>query len=223
MAAVLDAKRPRPNLALPLNPQRAAVVRWAQQMIDEGCLILDTETIGLPRSQGGNGAEPCQIGLVRLDKNGVYIRMDQLINPGRDDWSEKAMEIHGITPAMVKDRPTLVEVWTTILWEVSQVDHLVIFNRAFDIRALRDGLGAAGIKLACPPSGSRPDCLVFPTGAGVHCAMVKYSDWVQEPKRGKPDWKWQKLPSYGHSAHSAVGDCLSTADLIKDLAGVQVP
>jgi inhibitor of KinA sporulation pathway (predicted exonuclease) len=220
----LDPNRPLPNLGLHLNLERTGVVTWAQQIINQGCLILDTETIDLPLSQGGKGAEVCQLALLKLTRAGTTVVFNKYIKPSRNDWAQAAIDIHGITPEKVKDAPTITDVWVDLLRLVSGVDHLVIFNRAFDIRALRDSLVVRGIKLACQESQTRHDCWVFPTGAAVHCALLKYSSWVQTPKRGQSEWKWQKLPSYpGCEAHSAIGDCQSTAKLIQDLASVRLP
>ena len=206
--------RPLPDLTLPLNPGRIKVVEWARKMLEEGCVCLDTETTGF------RNPEACEVGLVYLKGDSTTTLLSERVRPVSEIWEPGAIGVHGITPADVRGCRSFPEVYLDLLRETGKSDHVVIFNRSFDIRVVKVSLAAHGERVEFPPAG-RGGCLVWPSGALVRCAMLAMSYWNQEPGNGK-NWKWPRLPDYGHQAHSALGDCMSTANLIQDLASINI-
>ena len=185
------------------------VVLWAKRLAYEGFVVVDTETIGfIP-------PDICQIGIVYVRRGieTIDILMDQLIKPSSQEWEQKAIEIHGITPDKVKDAPTILGAWIDVLKCTSLSENLICFNRQFDGQAIRYSLGQHGIKADCIANN------VWPTGASMKCAMLAYSQYVGEKRKPTDkNCKWQKLPDYGYGAHTAVGDAQSTARLVLELA-----
>ena len=210
-----DPARPLPDLRLPVNAERRKVVEWARMLVSEGCCLIDFETTGF------KNPEACEVGLVWLQGDTITPLISERIRPVSEAWEPGAIGVHGITPADVRDCREFPAVYLDLLRETGRADHLVIYNRQFDLRVVKASMAAHNIKMAFATSSSREGCLVWHTGAAVRCAFLAMNSWVQEP--GRSGWKWQKLPCYpGHQAHSALGDCMSTANLIQDLAGVAI-
>lgn len=216
--------RPLPDLTLPLNPARIKVVEWARRMLEEGCILFDSETVGL------NPPLACEVALVYLREGETEVLMNERVRPKAtpEQWTEKAIETHGIRPEDVEHCREFPVVYLDMLRATSKADHLVIYNRDFDLRVVRASMGVHGYRMAFAQSTSREGALVWHTGAEIRCAMKAYSLWVgkfKTKKNGQSYGKaeFQKLPDYGHSAHTGLGDCLSTADLIRDLASVRLP
>lgn len=199
--------------ALLVNEEREQVIRWAYELAREGFIVLDTETVGLSKPY------ICQIGMVSVRDGESTVIMDQLIRPpAADAWEKKAIEIHGIKPCDVEYSFSIEAVWTDILRHTSRSKNLVMYNRAFDTKAIATSLKGHGINMMELPFEGR---WVWPTGAAIKCAMLAYAQYVGEKRNGNGANRWQKLPDYGHGAHTAIGDCLSTADLILELASKQ--
>ena len=183
------------------NPQdRAAARFWARRLLHERTfVILDTETTGL-----GGDAEVVQVGLI--DPSGVVL-MDQLVRPFRGIPPE-ATAIHGIVDAMVADAPTFGEILPGLL-ELMGGRRVIAYNAQFDSRLISQSAAARNFS---------------PGSVGLmalrwECAMLYYAQWVGE--RGHLGYKWQKLPKT-HTAHTAIGDCQATLDLIRLMAGVEI-
>jgi hypothetical protein len=192
-------------------------------LVSEGCTVLDFESTGF------KNPEACEVGLVWLQGSTITPLISERIRPVSEDWEPGAINVHGITPADVRDCREFPAVYLDLLRETGRADHLVIYNRSFDLRVVKASMAAHNIKMAFATSNSREGALVWHTGAAVRCSMLAYSMWVLEPNEGakrqrfnKTPYIWPKLPDYGHSAHSALGDCMSTANLIQGLAGVAI-
>lgn len=216
-----NPSRPLPNLSLPLTADRRAIVAALKAMLAEGLQIYDTETVGLANP------EICELALVHLDSSGITPLLNERICTVATEWEPGAIQTHGITPEMVVGCRNFPDVWLDMLKHTSQTNHLFSYNQEFDLKAIRASARAHGFNIAFPASHSRPGTKVWTTGAGLRCAMKMYSLWVGEykiKKNGEPyqDATFQKLPDYGHEAHSALGDCLSTANLIQDLARIEL-
>ncbi|GAA2846576.1 hypothetical protein GCM10010517_03320 [Streptosporangium fragile] len=93
--------------------------------------MVDVETTGFSPSRGDR---ICEIALVSLDARGETVdEWHSLINPRRGTG---AVEVHGITDAMVRRAPIIEEVLDAV-WERVAGRVLVAHNASFDLRFLR--------------------------------------------------------------------------------------
>lgn len=101
--------------------------------IPEGIVIFDTETTGFSSS-----AEILQISVVDINGNTI---LDTYIKPTRATSWPQSMEIHHISPEMVKDAPSPIEIAPIIRNIFESADLVVGFNVNFDIRMLKQNFG----------------------------------------------------------------------------------
>ena len=109
--------------------------------------VFDTETTGLKPSEGD---EIIQIGAARI-LNGKLLHNDtfeQLVDPQRSLPPESS-KIHGITPEMLVDQPTIDKVLPAF-HDFSADTVLVAHNAAFDMRFLQLKEAATGLKFDHP-------------------------------------------------------------------------
>jgi DNA polymerase-3 subunit epsilon len=114
-------------------------------------IVLDTETTGLEPAEGHRIIEIGCVELVnrRLTEN----RFHQYLNPERE-IDAGAIEIHGITNEMVRDKPRFADVAADFLEFVKGAE-LIIHNAPFDVGFLNHelvrmhGPGAARIADSC--------------------------------------------------------------------------
>lgn len=92
-------------------------------------IVLDTETTGLETSQGHRVIEIGCVELVNRKLTGNHYH--QYINPQRE-IDEGAIEVHGITPEFLADKPLFIQITEDFLKFVSGAD-LIIHNAPFDI------------------------------------------------------------------------------------------
>lgn len=95
-------------------------------------IVLDTETTGLEVELGHRIIE---IGCVELiDRKLTRNHFHQYVNPQRA-IDEGALEVHGITPEFLADKPVFKDVWEPFL-EFVRGAELVIHNAPFDVAFL---------------------------------------------------------------------------------------
>jgi DNA polymerase-3 subunit epsilon len=120
-------------------------------------IILDTETTGLEPSEGHRIIE---VGCVELiNRRPSNNRYQQYINPGRE-IDPGAMEVHGITNEMLKDKPKFSDIAKDLL-EFIQGAELIIHNAPFDIGFLNNELALMAKGKTAPRIGD--SCTVVDT------------------------------------------------------------
>ena len=102
-------------------------------------IVLDTETTGLEPSEGHRIIEVGAIELLNRRLTGR--RFHQYLNPDRE-IDAAAVEIHGITNAMLEDKPRFADVAAQFL-EFIEGAELLIHNAPFDIGFLNAELARA--------------------------------------------------------------------------------
>lgn len=118
-----------------------------QPLSDLTYTVFDTETTGLNPAQGD---EIISISAVRIVNNRLLRQevFDQLIDPQRP-ISRTSIEIHGISPEMLKGQPHIGQVLPQFC-KFSEDTVLVAHNAAFDMRMLQIKESDLGIKLINP-------------------------------------------------------------------------
>lgn len=82
----------------------------------------------------------CAIGLAAV-RNGEIVQTEySLIKPPDLNFLPQNIEIHGITPNMVANSPTLDDLWSPVLWQYFGPNLIVAHNARFDISVLKQSL-----------------------------------------------------------------------------------
>ncbi len=118
-----------------------------RRLTDLAYSVFDTETTGLEPSKGD---EIIQLGAVRIVNNRLLRQeiFDQLVDP-RIPLKPAGIPIHGITPAMVRNQPTLDVVLPAFHAFCSETV-LVAHNAAFDMRFFQIKEDSLGVRFAQP-------------------------------------------------------------------------
>lgn len=177
-------------------------------------IVIDFETTGLLVPGRDWSVQPgiTQIGAIKLDGNLKEVDVfHSLINPeiAAGAWSEKAIEVTGITPAMVATAPTLFTVFPTLSQFMVGAQVWVGWNSQFDKDVLHHQLCRYGFEKN------------FPWPPHEHDAMKTFS--ASAGKQGKRGTKFLNLgESYelvtGHKlqdAHDAVADVRAVAVVLR--------
>lgn len=152
-------------------------------------VFVDTETTGLSTSDGD---EMLELAVIDISGNTLF---NSLIRPiHKREWP-KAQAIHGITPSMVADAPTLAELSPTIKNIFDGAD-VIIYNAQFDSDFLGDLLAGAN---------------------QVHCCMLDYSKFVGAWSDFLQAFRWHSLATAAADAcfewpgesHRAQADALA--------------
>lgn len=189
------------------DPQlRERCIRWADRVFltDVPVRFLDSETTGL------YDAEMCEIAITDREEN---VLLDTLLMPERPEkllevgkGKKCAADIHGITPQMLIDAnaPKFQDIYPQ-LCEILDGTVLVIFNAEYDWGKI--------IVPACARLG-----VELPRVHTVTCAMLNYSNFIGSWDDYHQSYTYQKLPQReGVQAHRALGDVLSTIEMVRKL------
>ena len=125
--------------------------QWAQDIIKQRPLILDTETTGLDLARD----EIVEIALLELDGTVLLNTLVQC----RGIIPNAATAIHGIAKEMLEGQPTFPEMWQQLSPHLSRP--LVIYNAAYDVPMLAYGALRYGLRMARP---------------NAHCLMCWYTE-----------------------------------------------
>lgn len=178
-------------------------------LLRDDLVIWDTETSDL-------SGDFVEIGAV--DVRGKVL-FEQRLRPS-SLIAEGAYRVHGIRDEELATMPTFVEVYD----ELRRVLHgktWAIYNVEFDTGMLRRAVSASG-----PYAAYRPYFRTHPIDAAEECCIMHlYAQFYGEWSNYHKSYKWQPLPDVSigtpHPAHSAIGDCLRTLDLIYSMANYQ--
>ncbi|MEQ9009478.1 MAG: exonuclease domain-containing protein, partial [Ekhidna sp.] len=86
-----------------------------------------------------NPSSVCQIGIVRMEDGKVVEKVNKLIQPPKNEYFYKNIEVHGIKPDDTKDAPFFEEVWFDVRHLIE--DQVVVAHNAdFDVNCLRSSL-----------------------------------------------------------------------------------
>lgn len=187
---------------------QAAIAEWAYDLLRDpaGFVVLDTETTGL------SAARACQIAVV--DQSGVVL-LNTLVQPGKPMPAE-ATRIHGITDAMLTTAPGWTQV-ELLLRAAITARRVLIYNADYDVEVLANmivdagGWAEAGVRAYLGAAGQ------------AQCVMLAYAQFVGETRRDG-SYRWHKLDDAAWGAdvqapaHSALGDCLRTLHVVKQMA-----
>jgi DNA polymerase-3 subunit epsilon len=184
---------------------------WARAMLDRPFLIVDTETTGLLRDRQTRDVTPAEIVQIGILSSGGDVLMDELVRP-QQPIPASATAIHNITDEDVENCRQFHQLWPRI--------DRILYGQTIAIYNLQYDRGLIGRHLV-DIYGDPADAVNWVGGCKWQCAMMRYSAFVGE--MGFNDYRWQKLPDCGKGrAHSAIGDCWSTLQIIKDMAAASL-
>jgi len=186
---------------------RAAAIQWARNLAENDYVILDTETTGL------YDAEIVQIAVI--DRNGDPL-LDTLVKPVNPIPAD-ATRVHGITNDMVETSPGWESVARRLLQIISG-RRVIIYNADYDIGIMYSSTATCGMEK-----------VQFTEVATFECAMLQYACFWGDWNSYHQSYRWQKLTAacdqlrinqdeIDAPAHSALGDCLRTLELIRAMA-----
>ena len=160
--------------------------------------VHDIETTGLPDAD-----RIVQFGCCFFQGRHKSDEVELLLNPGIP-IPEQVSQLHGITTAMVADKPTMALVGQRIHTTLTNRQMAVAFNgRRFDDQWLMRELAGAGIEYSPKPIVDVFDFLwYFRRDAAEDGKGHKLTDWAERAG----------LPAF--DAHSAVADCMATGQLL---------
>ena len=152
-----------------------------------------------------------QVGIVVLDDKLKEIDSFQsLVNPEKNNWSEGAMKVHGITPDKVADAPTFFAIFDKLADLAHGCDTWSGYNTKFDKDVLWFQLLRYGFERS------------FPWPRGDLDVMRLAKDKMQmQGKRGMKNPKlveiYEHLFNESFDAHDALEDIRATARVLKEL------
>lgn len=179
-----------------LETDRHAAAQWAREVLERGCVILDSETTGLR----GN-VEIVELAII--DHTGAVLLNSRVkaLHPERSIESG-AIEIHGIRPEDLENAPTFGELYPQI-FEALHGKYLVVYNLDFDL----DLVEAECRRWYCPEFELEDS----------HCAMLWYTKMCGDWSSYWKSYRWRPLPG---GDHSALGDALATLEVLKEMSCV---
>lgn len=188
-----------------IQEARESALKFIQSWVEDKSkyLILDTETTG-----SDDGSEIVDIAIIDLDEN---ILFDSLVKPS-GSIPEEATAIHGITNEMVENAPTWPLIWSQVQQLLYTDKTVLIYNADFDKRMIRGNCKRHGIDYS--PFGS-------------FCVMQTYAEYAGRYSSYHRDFTWISLREAAYDydirltgeSHRAKADCITTARLVKDIAG----
>ena len=84
-------------------------------------------------------ASICQVGIVRIEDGEVVTTVNRLVQPPKNAYYHKNIQVHGILPEHTKEEPLFEEVWFDIRHLIED-QVFVAHNANFDVNCLRSTL-----------------------------------------------------------------------------------
>ena len=81
----------------------------------------------------------CQVGIVRMENGVETAKVNRLVQPPKNAYYHKNIQVHGIVPEQTKHEPLFEEVWFDIRKYIED-EVVVAHNAGFDINCLRSTL-----------------------------------------------------------------------------------
>jgi DNA polymerase-3 subunit epsilon len=147
--------------------------------------------IGIDIETTGGTHEICEFAAVALDaRSGKELfSVASLVDPGAVTWNPFAMRVHGITPAMVRGKPRINDVWSsfkTKLAPYAATTRHFAHNASFERSHLSNGLGRQfDISLECTMALSKSKFQSNSYKLANVCATLKIP--FRESHRAEPD------------------------------------
>lgn len=177
-----------------------------KKILDEGCIILDTETTDLY-------GEVIELAIINNEGSVLF---NHRIKPKEQKIKPNAEAIHHISMEMLKDEKELSFYMDELTDIFTKYKNLVIYNAAFDIECLNVSLNA---------NDFQEFKVIF--GINIKCAMRDYACYYNEYNDYFNDYKWQRLETAAKrfdfdftniTPHEALSDCFMTLHVIESMA-----
>ena len=172
-----------------LQEERLEAVAWASAILKTDFIILDTETTALD-------GEPVEISII--NQAGEILFNSHLKPVG--EISEGAYNTHGLSKKDLATAPSFAAVYQELKAILTGAKQVIIYNAGFDTRIINNACTAFNLPY-----------IEFNT----ECAMLWYSQYCGEWHHYYKNFTWQPLP---RGEHTALGDCLATLKVIKEMA-----
>ncbi|MDR1014770.1 MAG: 3'-5' exonuclease [Coriobacteriales bacterium] len=159
---------------------------------EQKIVVIDTETTGLSKGKD----EVLQVAII--DSEGGVL-LHELIKPEKRKSWPKAEEIHGVSPAMVKDAKPLVDYADRIVEIVNEADIVIGYNVEFDLEMLFSG----GVPLDLP-------------NIKAFDVMKEFAEVYGDFDERRCDYRYKTLKvcanyyKYKFDAHDALADARAT-------------
>lgn len=180
-----------------------------KKILDEGCIILDTETTDLY-------GEVIELAIINNEGSVLF---NHRIKPKEEKITPTAEAIHHISMEMLKDEKELSFYMDELTDIFARYKNLVIYNAAFDIERLNVSLNVNDF----PEFKFGFKCMDI----NIKCAMRDYAYYYNEYNDYFNDYKWQRLETAAKrfdfdftniTPHEALSDCLMTLHVIESMA-----
>ncbi|MEQ8675615.1 MAG: 3'-5' exonuclease [Aggregatilineales bacterium] len=180
--------------------ERRKTAQWAQDLLEGDVVILDFETTGFKDS------EIVQIGAINTQGETL---METLVKP-LGKIPRGASQVHGIVDSMVVDAPGFRDLYVdmSVLFAGKKI---IAFNSDFEEGIIKSECKRHKLPLMRPREWA--------------CAMKSYARFYGTWNPKHNSFKWQSLTNACvqqkitvANAHSALGDCLMTLELMKVMA-----
>lgn len=84
-------------------------------------------------------ASICQVGIVRVENGKEVEKVNKLVQPPKNAYYHRNIQVHGILPEQTKNEPSFEEIWFDIRHLIE--DQVVVAHNAnFDVNCLRSTL-----------------------------------------------------------------------------------